>query len=570
MLGIHEFPAPEGLDGWFLSDFFAFWHIFQGITDCQTWYHCLDLDDLIARHQRYLHGNPYKQRKVVLDANILAQAKQARHPPRRIRPDQLKLETKKIITSECRAAELAREPVLILLLGHGDDLNHGIELGKGRATLKINEFKSATKQFNVAITMITTSCYSGGWTCNPQLNISTMTAAGNKNTSLSWRFSGSTGRACGSMFTAALVEKLTRVAADKTLLSDEDNDDIDHTKEQQETYAEFTRTVHEHLLKGVDRRGYEHQFTFGAQDDAWSMCWGERSGIPLGRFKERWNRLEDWAKDATLHPGDPLNRDPSVTDEQLADYLKLRAEAKEKGKEAAAASGSGAYGATGSALGKRKTSGLYGGTDRGLIGIVSKIGAEYLNSYKGHDDTADDGWLHHKIDWIQSGRETDTDIIERVLGELNYRMAQMSTADRYLEMMGIAAPNGQSCCEYDTRRNAKEIDDKKRDTMRRLFFDRIVLFPRPLEYQGRPFPKGMEYLIGAFHHADTPKDIVIQKLDNLVATLDQDLEEEKERVKHDPEVTSKRRRLFQSFGVTLGNLSPSKRRSRGLSLTGNA
>ncbi|KAM0794817.1 hypothetical protein BDR22DRAFT_826625 [Usnea florida] len=108
-----------------------------------------------------------------------------------------------------------------------------------------------------------------------------------------------------------------------------------------------------------------------------------------------------------------LNRDPSVTDEQLADYLKLRAEAEEKGKEVAAASGSGAYGATGSALGKRKTSGLYGATDRGLIGIVSKIGAEYLNSYKGHDDTADDGWLHHKIDWIQSGRETDTDIIER-------------------------------------------------------------------------------------------------------------------------------------------------------------
>ena len=159
-----------------------------------------------------------------------------------------------------------------------------------------------------------------------------------------------------------------------------------------------------------------------------------------------------------------MNRDPSVTDEQLADYLKLRAEAKGKGKEVAAASESGAHGATGSALGKRKTSGLYGGTDRGLIGIVCKIGAEYLNSYKGHDDTADDGWLHHKIDWIQSGRETDTDIIERVLRELNYRMAQMSTADRYLEMMGIAAPNGQSCCEYDTRRNAKEIDDKKRDS----------------------------------------------------------------------------------------------------------
>ena len=34
----------------------------------------------------------------------------------------------------------------------------------------------------------------------------------------------------------------------------------------------LTRTVHEHLLKYVDRRGYEHGLTFGAQDNAWQMC----------------------------------------------------------------------------------------------------------------------------------------------------------------------------------------------------------------------------------------------------------------------------------------------------------
>ena len=559
MLGIHEFPAPQGEDGWFLSDFFAFWHIFQGITDYQTWYHCLDLDELVATHQRYLHGNPHGQRKVVLDANILTQAKRARHPPQHIRPEHLKLETKKIITRECKAAELAGESVLILLLGHGDISNHGIELGTGRATLKVNEFKSATKQFNIGITMTTTSCYSGGWTCNPQLNISTMTAAGNENTTLSSRFSRSTGRACGSMFTTALIEKLISVGDNKTLLGDEEDDDDDdeyytRTDEQLEIYAEFTRTVHEHLLKDVDRRGYEHHLTFVAQDDAWKICWGERTGITLVRFKERWDELEDWATDATLHLGDPINRDPSVTDEQLADYLKLRAEAKGKGKDIAAASGTGVYGPTGSALGKRKTSGLYGGTDRGLIGIVSKIGPKYVNSYKCPDGSADDGWLHHKIDWIQQGYETDTDTIEKVLRYLDYRMAQMATADTYLEMMGIAAPNGQSCCEYDTRRKAREIDDKEHTIMSRLIFDRMILFPRPFTDQGRPFHKGMDYLIGAFHHADTPKEDVIQKLDALVAALDRNLEEEKERVKHDPEVASKRRELFQSWGVALGNM----------------
>lgn len=75
------------------------------------------------------------------------------------------------------------------------------------------------------------------------------------------------------MFTTALVQKLTTVGAtNKPLLDDED--ETGDTEDQLESYAEFTRTVHEHLLKDVDRRGYEHELTFGAQDDAWSMCWG--------------------------------------------------------------------------------------------------------------------------------------------------------------------------------------------------------------------------------------------------------------------------------------------------------
>ena len=57
VLGIYENAAPN-IDGWFISDFFAFWNIFQGITDNQSWSHCLDLDDLVANHERHLHGNP--------------------------------------------------------------------------------------------------------------------------------------------------------------------------------------------------------------------------------------------------------------------------------------------------------------------------------------------------------------------------------------------------------------------------------------------------------------------------------------------------------------------------------
>ena len=48
-----------------------------------------------------------------------------------------------------------------------------------------------------------------------------MTAAGNKNVSLSCRFSDSTGRACSSMFNTAWVQKLAKVGATDKTLGDE-------------------------------------------------------------------------------------------------------------------------------------------------------------------------------------------------------------------------------------------------------------------------------------------------------------------------------------------------------------
>ncbi len=313
-------------------------------------------------------------------------------------------------------------------------------------------------------------------------------------------------RGCGPNFTTAIVEELSRVGNDR-LLGDEDDDDTEYTEDQEGAYAELTKTVHERLLNDVDRRIDRHRVMFGAQCDAWSICRRGRIVIPLEGFSDRWNNLEGWPKNVTVLHGYSLTQDPSIT-------------------------------------------------ERGSIGIIHHIGARYLNSYRGNDDSGDSGWLHYKIDWIQNGRETDIKVVEQVLRELQYRMTQMSIADTYLEIMEIAPPHGQSCCEYDARRNCKEIADKKHSRMRRAFFDRKVIFPRPVARQGRPFSKGMDYLIGAFHHADTPEDVAIKKLDTLVKTVDQYIEQEKERVNRDPEVMAKRRKLYHSFGLALGSTFP--------------
>ena len=94
------------------------------------------------------------------------------------------------------------------------------------------------------------------------------------------------------------------------------------------------------------------------------------------------------------------------------EYLLFRDEAKAESKQIISTSRSGPSEVTSDVLGKRKTSGLCGGTYQGLINMVSKLGAEYLNSYQGFDDVSDHGALHNTLRRIQAGQETDIRVVQ--------------------------------------------------------------------------------------------------------------------------------------------------------------
>ena len=62
-LGVTEHSASHSKDSWLISDFFAFWHLLQGLTDAQAWIHCLDLDESQMRDAMYVHHcnqSPYR------------------------------------------------------------------------------------------------------------------------------------------------------------------------------------------------------------------------------------------------------------------------------------------------------------------------------------------------------------------------------------------------------------------------------------------------------------------------------------------------------------------------------
>ncbi|KAL8903134.1 MAG: hypothetical protein Q9207_004121 [Kuettlingeria erythrocarpa] len=574
--GVPTKDAAPHNDGWFISDFFAFYHLFHGLGESDCWIHCLDLEDLISKHRVYLHGNPFKRRKVVLDQKILDNATNLM---RVSTTGDLSWKFEETLRATCAAATKAGdESVLVLMFGQGDQRNGGVLLGS--KFFKQQQFAKAFAGLDVPITIVGTACYSGGWSCNKtcdkkssmQVKKTSMMATGPTKTSHSWNFTASsTGRACGSNFASAFVEAMTRLEDDTQLVDTEGERGIEETEEQEETYAEFCKTVYEALLKDIDRRGFEHAFTFSAEDDAWSMCWRERTGIPLGAYQARWDRLAEYEADPYLHSGDPFYRDTYVTKAQEQDYGRLKA--ADWGQNLY----HGQMGATGSApggsksvLGKRKTSGLYGGSVQALINQVLCLGEQYLQSYRGFDNTGNDGALHNRINMIQQGEETDQEEVEQCLRQIQYRMDQMSTADDYLRLMDLPVPLGKACHEFDTRGIDDRIGVARYDEMFRLILDRKILFPRPLEDQGRPFYKGVDYLVAAFYIANLKKSAVTEKLDHLVQCVSQEFEYKKAIYKEVPEVKSKRQKLYRAYGIALGAISPTKRQSRGKSLGSSA
>lgn len=561
VLGILQDDAAPHQNGWLLSDFIAFHHLLRKCTKSQKWLYCLDLGTLIDDHTRYLHGSPSLERKVVLDYERLKSAQNAKegHVLTHVKPANLKMDFQKEVRAQCSQVAKAGplENVLILILGQGELKKKGIEIGSGR-TLEHAHLQSEMKGTNANVTLLTTACYSGGWTCYPQFNISSMTAAGGEKTSRLWARSGSSGRACGSMYTSAIIHKLVyNSATGRSVIDQRDENDEEKplTEQQEETYTAFASSVYDSLLNGIDTRGMEHQFAFGAQDDAWEMCWRERTGIPLDYYKDRWDELQGWPKDQTLHLGDPQNQNPKVTREEEAEWAELNAQ--DKGKSVWDPSKmhqqhETVRSTTGRVLGKRKTSGLYGGTDTGLKNVVRSLGKQYLESYQGNDDTGNDGGLHGLLFSIFAGKEIDPLQLEEAHQALQYRMEQMTKADEYLEVMDIPPPKGKACHEYDTNKVGAEVGSAF-DAMRKLVTDREIIFPDPFVSQGRPFYKGDDYLVAAFHHAKASKQVMIEKLDALAARLQQEVEDWMAVSMRAPGLTSKRQKLFTSLGVALGN-----------------
>ena len=185
--GIPKEWSDPTKDGWFFSDFFALNYLMRGMGASQTWIATSSAEDLVRDYKEYLHGNPYQDRKVVLNDTLLQRGEIT--PVTVATESDLHYMAIEVLNRECRIAESTNAPVILFLFSHGDERTYGVELGFS-STLTIDEVRCVAGN-DIGLTIISTACFSGGWSASSTLNATTSTAAGPTSMSESWNASPS-------------------------------------------------------------------------------------------------------------------------------------------------------------------------------------------------------------------------------------------------------------------------------------------------------------------------------------------------------------------------------------------
>jgi hypothetical protein len=544
---------------------------------------------LLQRHGSYVHGSPYQDgRKVVLNKDIYEKIQASEAPFTFIPPHQLFLKFKLKLKECCVAAKAAGGRLLVLMCGHGLSESGHFYFGQGIVQeLKPEKF---LKQMDLTgdnqglpVMLISTACYSGGWVASPDFNISGMAAAGEKRPSLSWRYSGSLGRACGTMFVSGIAEKLTNGF---------DPEDLE-TEEQNETYIELIRSTYQSILN-IDRRAWQHEFTFKSQDDEWGQNWQLKTGISVHQRDRQLATLQTIPKDPTLHPGDFLNRDESVPDYLRREFLDFWEKFKndkshhvKKGDNwiplrvfpnhptIQGSDGKQRYfdsqpaEAQGSMSTKRSHDEMQNEFDvKSLRRWVKMAGAFYFDSHPGPSEESPNGAVHSIIGQVMCGELKGVADVQRAYQRLKYRLEIMAMANYYVSQLDIGLPEGKTCHEFDynnfynTLRN-DQVGKSRWQEIEKYWHKTASgkLFPRaPGGQVGMQYSKVSQYLIAALYYTKVDTKECRARIEKLKAIVDGRILGMKEQVKNDPEIRTKRQKFAESIGKKIRDWSPVRSR----------
>ena len=540
--GIPEFKAAPQDDGWFFSDFFLFYqmlgsrcawkfNIFSLVfifpsTDANTsvaelpnqlWLSSCSPTNLIREHGQYLHGPANGiagDRRVVMNKNMLP--KDEMNAGFRIFEAKDLLERfLATLKSEVKEAARTKQPVLVLIFGHGEESTSGIFIGcDDGGFLKLTQARLASVlRKDVQTTMLLTSCYSGGWIMKPNLNTnfdvkpafnhSFLTAAGSQNTSLSWSLSQTVGRqAGGSVFATCLLQSII-TASDRTegVYSRELNDKgqpsgnmegklvkVQENDKGDDISLSMVGLIQQIIHECQARYGslWEiHNFSFAAQEDLWAKAWGKRTGFPLLDYKEKWESL----------PEAPLTKQIYAPVGPLAGSIMSR-------------------------------------PPGALQNIVKVKASRYMDSKPGPDNGGCNTDCHPSFYKLIEGTHFEIDELYRLNETLDYRQDQIRLAEIYCCALGIVVPEDQQAGQFDEiawegsqliRRQERFTEGSKvaSDLLERFYTVRawvvqLGIFDSPLPHQGLGYTKPKTYLSAKLAESPLPTQQIHKKLEDLL------------------------------------------------------
>jgi len=491
-------------DGWFFSDFFAFNYLLRGLGTSQVWMACVQPQDLVRKYGEYLHGNPYFDRKVVLSQDLLDN--DGLSSVTAITPSDLLDAFLATLKTKCDQARAENHPVVVFIFGHGHETTKGINLGLEDHWLEIDAFRTAIGN-DVVTTVVSTACFSGGWSVHPQLNVTTTTAAGPQIESESWGASGSIGRFCGSIYATDLIQSLSDASSPLVKRGEEEAGRASPTgtlqpdkpdQLQAETYNEFARTIHHTLLTRVDRFGDRHEIHFSAQDDDWEASWTGRTGIPLQAFAERWDQLA--TRTSTMAPSSH-NRDPTAAGVTggVSSLSLSEADPIHRGRLGSA----------------------FGGTVRTQKRYVKSLAKQFLQICPGIWTLGYGPKLHGTLQKFIKGPDKEFANTAEILCLLEYRFSMIMYAELLLAEATVPTPTGQRCHEWlgqewmatSSKRLNRDTKDLHHRVVQLLEDNRI--FPEPTEEQGRKFYHPRDYVAAALVEVSADMQDVEQMVTNM-------------------------------------------------------
>jgi hypothetical protein len=468
----HEGCASPAVDGWFMADFYLFFHLLRGLGNNQIWLTSEDPEHLVNKYECYGHGNPFGERKVVLSRSMV---------PDIMATGNLRVVSRKglcerftsTVRSEARIAAENEQPLLILIFGHGHESTYHIDIGYEPVLFKVRDMERLVRQKRnlpePQVSVFLTSCYSGGWAMSRHLDVTTMTASGPTQETLSWPLSKSLGRACGSIYATAVLKSLLKI-------EDDSSDNIDSTSS---SYADLSKIVYTTLCNDVYRLGADHDIKFSAQSEKWDTPWDIRSGIPFSDYNEKWSMLESLPPcENDLTNRDPTNRNPAASQES-------RTTTQDE---------------SGTRLGRCRTGGS-------SLEALPQQARSYLNSHPGPSNISGYHFLHFQINKLLNGEHLDDEQLNNLQSILQYRLNMTYLATQCKNVLGLDFVN---CEDFDLelwKTSTAQQGTQNKKSWNEVFdwLTKASIFPPPNRItQGYDFTKPKRYLAIAITNNGSP------------------------------------------------------------------